>query len=360
MTQQELLLRRRELIQGGAAAESVPYVIQPFTIEANINTRVCFANYDNSVNTITSFKTNKNGAGWVEYPVDELMSQDYSDPIHYVDMVVGDKLSIIASGVWSPYYSGGKAFAICYTIPGGAISGAFNLEGNFLSLYAGDNYLQCKVLPGYTFCHGIFACDNNRNDIRECENLRIPAEEIGNYAFYETFRDQGHLRSDLSNLFPKLKTVGSYAFYRMFYTCRSLIVAPELPATTLGDSCYYGMFNTCNFMTDAPSILPATTLSNNCYRTMFSGCSKITKAPDLPALTLSSQSYRQMFSNCSALNYVKAMFTTTPTNTTTGPTYNWLSNVSSTGTFVKNSAATWTDRGAYAVPTNWTIQTVTP
>ena len=345
--------------QSGGGGTVDPYVLQPFTIEANINTTVCFACVDSTVNTITSFKTNKNGAGWVSYPVAELLSQDYLSPTHYVDMVVGDKLSIIASGAWNPYYSGGKGFALCYTISG-ASPGAFSLEGNFLSLYAGDNYLQCKILPGYTFCNGIFYSDNSSYNVRECENLRIPAEEIGNYAFYRHFDTERNLRTDLTNLFPNLKTVGSSAFYQMFRNCISLEVAPELPATTLGDSCYYGMFNSCNNLTGIPSILPATTLPNSCYRTMFSSCSKITEAPELPALTLSSQSYRQMFNNCSALRYVKAMFTTTPTNTTTGPTYNWLSNVSSTGTFVKNSAATWTDRGAYAVPTNWTIQTVTP
>jgi len=61
-----------------------------------------------------------------------------------------------------------------------------------------------------------------------------------------------------------------------------------------------------------------------------------------------------MFHNCSNLNYVKAMFTTTPSTTYTN---NWLSGVSSTGTFVKNSAATWDVSGTNGIPTGWTVLT---
>ena len=35
----------------------------------------------------------------------------------------------------------------------------------------------------------------------------------------------------------------------------------------------------------------------------------------------------------------------------------WLEGVSSTGTFVKNAAATWTNKQA-GIPTGWTVQNV--
>jgi hypothetical protein len=60
-----------------------------------------------------------------------------------------------------------------------------------------------------------------------------------------------------------------------------------------------------------------------------------------------------MFNGCLKLNYIKAMFTTTPTSTYTA---NWVSGVAATGTFVKNASATWTNVGTYAVPTGWTVQ----
>ena len=62
-----------------------------------------------------------------------------------------------------------------------------------------------------------------------------------------------------------------------------------------------------------------------------------------------------MFYGCSSLNYIKALFTTTPATTYTG---DWVSGVAATGTFVKNRKATWTTTGDYAVPTGWTVQTV--
>jgi hypothetical protein len=65
-----------------------------------------------------------------------------------------------------------------------------------------------------------------------------------------------------------------------------------------------------------------------------------------------------MFQNCTKLNYIKAMFTTTPTGAS--PNYytqNWVSGVASSGTFVKNSTASWTTTGVNGIPTGWTVQT---
>lgn len=36
---------------------------------------------------------------------------------------------------------------------------------------------------------------------------------------------------------------------------------------------------------------------------------------------------------------------------------NWLSGVSTTGTFVKNSAATWNKTGSSGIPSGWTVTT---
>ena len=174
-------------------------------------------------------------------------------------------------------------------------------------------------------------------------------------------------------------TLANNCYQWMFYNCTSLTQAPALPATTLANSCYYGMFYGCASLTTAQTTLPATTLVNSCYYAMFYNCTSLTTTPELPATTLANSCYYAMFYNCTALtttpelpattlvdncyvwmfgtctklNYVKAMFTTDPT---TG-TYltNWLSNVAETGTFVKNSAATWTNEQA-GIPTGWTVQ----
>ena len=101
-------------------------------------------------------------------------------------------------------------------------------------------------------------------------------------------------------------------------------------------------------------ILPATTLTDHCYSSMFGNCGALTTAPELPATTLAEDCYSYMFYNSYKLNYIKAMFTTTPSSAYTS---DWLSGVSPTGTFVKNSAATWNVTGTYGIPSGWTVQT---
>ena len=143
-------------------------------------------------------------------------------------------------------------------------------------------------------------------------------------------------------------------FYQLFGYNSGLINISEsfLPATTLAYYCYANMFAYCNSLVSAPA-LPATTLADYCYANMFYNASLVT-APTLPATTLTKGCYISMFINCTKLNYIKALFTTTPSSTYTS---GWVTGVSSTGTFVKNSAATWNVTGVNGIPSGWTIQT---
>lgn len=149
-------------------------------------------------------------------------------------------------------------------------------------------------------------------------------------------------------------TLATQCYYYMFADCYSLKVAPNLPATTLGTYCYSYMFFNCINLIVAPNTLPATTLTDYCYYYMFVGCTRLKTAPDLPALTLVNNCYSRMFSGCSSLNYIRALFTTTPSTSYTNV---WVSGVASSGTFIKNPDATWTTTGTSAVPTTWTIGT---
>jgi len=79
----------------------------------------------------------------------------------------------------------------------------------------------------------------------------------------------------------------------------------------------------------------------------------LVNAPELPAKRLDLNCYPSMFQSCSKLNYIKALFTTHPESIYTD---RWVDGVSSTGTFVKNSEATWTTTGTSAVPTGWTVE----
>jgi len=202
---------------------------------------------------------------------------------------------------------------------------SFNVEGNIMSLLYNDDFIDKTSITSHAF-RSLFA--NNPNLI-SAENLVLPATTLSD---------------------------GCYSY--MFQNCTNLINTPILPATTLAESCYLAMFSGCTSLVTV-SELPATTLAIGCYGSMFTGCTSITTAPILPATDLVTRCYNYMFRYCTNLNYIKAMFITTPTDTsaTYSFTHNWVDGIASTGTFVKNSAATWTNVGNHAVPTGWTVET---
>ena len=170
------------------------------------------------------------------------------------------------------------------------------------------------------------------------------------------FKVKGNIMSLINPTnFSTLTTLESnYTFYILFAACTGLTDASKLllPATTLTESCYNGMFEDCTSLTTAPQ-LPATTLAQICYCSMFYGCTSLTTAPELPATTLANYCYSSMFEGCTNLNYIKCLATDISASDCTT---NWVGNVASSGTFVKNpSMASWTT-GENGIPTGWTVE----
>lgn len=198
-------------------------------------------------------------------------------------------------------------------------TGAFNLMGNPLSLTEGDNFANVTTLRGNYCFRTLFMSSKVKN----AENLKLVATSLRQACYCQMFAGS------------KIET------------------PPKLPATALATQCYWNMFSGCTSLREAPE-LPATTLANNCYQTMFKGDTLLTKAPYLPATTLASACYNYMFQNCTNISYIKAMFLTTPSSSYTA---DWVQNVKKTGTFVKNSEATWDVRGNAGIPNNWTVET---
>ena len=196
-----------------------------------------------------------------------------------------------------------------------------DLKGSCMSLLFGDDFRDKNDLTGY-----------------DC-------------AFLNLFSNQSNIKSVDPGFLPAT-TLSTACYVNMFFGCTSLTTAPELPATTLTDYCYQLMFGLCSSLVSAPE-LPATELATYCYEGMFKGCSSLTTAPELPATELKFNCYSNMFSGCSKLNYIKALFTTTPSSSYTK---DWVFGVSSTGTFVKSKDATWDETGVNGVPANWTIE----
>lgn len=206
-------------------------------------------------------------------------------------------------------------------------SGRCNVEGNPMSLLFGDNFIGQTSLSGKS------------------------------NAFFNLFRNNNNLIS-ASNLKLVATTLSDRCYRAMFDYCTSLTTAPELPATTLATYCYQLMFSSCVSLTTAPE-LPATTLAKRCYDSMFSECTSLTTAV-LPATNFTNISdtaasngyeYIQMFINCTSLVYLKAMFVDYGYLNV----YNWMSNIKTNGTFVKNPNATWTDTPQ--LPSTWTVVT---
>lgn len=143
----------------------------------------------------------------------------------------------------------------------------------------------------------------------------------------------------------------SYCGYYLFRDCASLTIAPELPATTLASNCYASMFSGCTSLTTAPE-LPATTLVSSCYYSMFYNCTSLTTVPELPATTLANYCYGYMFQNCSNLNYIKCLATDISAS---GCTSEWVSNVASSGTFIKHPEMSNWKTGTVGTPSGWTV-----
>lgn len=228
----------------------------------------------------------------------------------------------------------------------------FVLEGNIMSLINSTNFENLNTLTSERTFYSLFY---NCSKLVSAENLLLPAMTLTSYCYNSMFVSCTSLTTA-----PALPatTLANGCYDGMFHYCTSLTTAPELPATTLANYCYHYMFWQCYSLTSAPSVLPATTLADGCYYDMFAVCTSLTTAPALPATTLVDRCYSGMFDGCTKLSYIKAMFLTDPNYQSNNVyTLDWVRNVAASGTFVKNSQATWNLTGDDGIPTGWTVVT---
>lgn len=204
-----------------------------------------------------------------------------------------------------------------------SVSKKYELHGNAMSMLFGDEGCNSFSLSGKT--DAFRRLFNNSTTLVSAKNLKLPATTLANLCYQ-----------------------------RMFANCTSLIDAPELPALTMMDNCYGSMFIGCTSLVTPPK-LPATRLYSQCYNAMFSGCTSLTAAPDLLAASLSQYSYYQMFYNCANLRYIKMLATSVSASSALT---NWVSGVSSEGTFVKHPNVSL-NIGSSGIPSGWTVETAT-
>lgn len=226
-------------------------------------------------------------------------------------------------------------------------TGQFTAEGDPRSIVYGDSF-ETATLGSYAMYRMFSGCTK----LTSVKNLVITGE-FASYAVNACRRMFEGCTSlvELMDELPIL-TLRQACYQNMFEGCTSLTSCPSLPSTSLATDCYSRMFYNCSSLVTPMQTLPATILANSCYNNMFRGCSKLVSTPVLPAIDLVSGCYNHMFRYCSSVNYIKAMFKTEPSTTYTD---NWVNGVAATGTFVKNSEATWTTTGVSGVPDGWTI-----
>ena len=280
----------------------------------------------------------------------------------------------LAKGCYSGLFSGCTSLTAAPELPVATLA-----EGCYSGMFKGCTALT--IAPELPATTAAYYCYNGM--FEGCTSLtaapELPATTLAEQCYYYMFRNctslttapelpattlakncYGFMFDGCTGLTaaPELPatTLAEECYRGMFMNCTSLTAAPELPATTLASRCYDSMFYQCRSLTAAPE-LPATTLANVCYRWMFGHCTSLTTAPELPATTLANGCYDYMFHGCIRLNYIKALFTTTPDDTYTK---DWVSGVASTGTFVKNKEATWDVTGVNGVPEGWTVLTDVP
>lgn len=178
---------------------------------------------------------------------------------------------------------------------------------------------------------------------------------IGTFSSTGRFNVEGNIMSLVAgDNFQNVTTMNNlYQFAALFKTSKVVSAENLILPTNVKSGCYLNMFRSCSNLTSAPK-LSAYGIASNCYNAMFAFCTSLTRAPELLYTNLVDKCYNSMFYGCSSLTYIKAMFTTTPS---TAYTNNWVSGVAASGTFVKNANAFWTTTGVNGVPNGWTVQT---
>ena len=258
----------------------------------------------------------------------------YSGPTVYYSTDNGVTWTGLKSDTKSPTFDVGTVILVKSSIHCGGynttgtgsfrMTGTVKLAGNCMSLKYGDNALDYDTAPNSVFKQLFMGC----SAIQSVSKDFLPA-----------------------------KIIEADAYRNMFADCTSLTNMPDLPSTSIASGCYAGMFRGCSSLTETTEALPSTTLYDECYSQMFRYCSAITRAPVLPALTLVTSCYSSMFNDCRKLSYIKAMFLTTPSSTYC---HMWAYGTASTGTFVKNAAATWDGNISFhGIPSGWTVETAT-
>lgn len=183
----------------------------------------------------------------------------------------------------------------------------------------------------------------------------------GTFHFAQLFSGDTHLIS-AENLKVVSTTLYQSSFNGIFRDCSNLQKAPDLSIpTTLAQETYSSMFEGCTSMSQPPAVLSATTAVLTSYKRMFcmnrnsKVTTQMTKSPimigNFGSETGVTKDF-QVFKGNGSLTEVKCFWTND--SGSFGGLSEWMSNVSSSGTFYKRSSQTF-QQNPGGIPTTWTI-----
>lgn len=228
-------------------------------------------------------------------------------------------------------------------------------------------------------------------------NLNVSGD-IQSLSAGDDFKNQNNLATFATRLFSgktwtfngivlSSKNLSSNCYQRMFENCTNLVQVPELPATDLRDYCYSYMFSGCTNLTKTGQTLWTNTANRSCEY-MFMGCTGLTDISDTifsNNVNLTTECYYGMFENCTNITSVTISKKTLPdtankcfgrmfagcsslseivyycnklgedTNTGINHTYQWVQNVSSTGTWYNANQQTFANMSDSEIPNGWKI-----
>ncbi len=195
----------------------------------------------------------------------------------------------------------GDGGAYCHFATEGGCT--FEAAGDIMSLVVPSGFADVRVLSADAAFRGLF---------RECEGLLVapdlPATTLTSRCYGDMFQDCPLLTS-APVLAAAAGTAPARCYDSMFKGCSGLVHAPALRFTKVATYAYASMFEDCISLEEAPE-LPATTLATYCYKAMFKGCISLATPPALPAATLTSYCYQEMFASCTALRNAPTLAST--------------------------------------------------
>lgn len=173
---------------------------------------------------------------------------------------------------------------------------------------------------------------------------------------FETQNGRFNIGGDIRSLIDKTMnviTLPTWCFTAFFYGANIVEADKKLLSgfSSLELGCFKSMFYGCKYLTQAPD-LPWERIADQSFNQMLYGCSSLVTAPEIGVRNFQHYASPQMFKGCSSLTYIKYLATGDPTNT--GCLSSWVEGVAANGTFVRDYNSTW-PVGNDGIPTGWTV-----